>query len=218
MRVAVNVIVAPGTGGRSLESVLSDKERARLDALVSASARRRYVTAHALLRFVVADRSGVAPRRVAVRQRCETCGGLDHGRPEVEGLYVSLATAESLVVVATSEQVPLGVDVEPARAARFSGFDEVALSPAEVAALAALPADERAAARVRWWTRKEALLKATGTGLRTDPRLLPVQLPDPRVRDVDVHPGYVCSVAVLSGSVGVVTISEPAAGWAALAS
>ena len=51
----------------------------------------------------------------------------------------------------------------------FPGFDDVALTPAERQLLAALPPEEAMPWRAAAWARKEALLKARGTGLRVDP-------------------------------------------------
>jgi 4'-phosphopantetheinyl transferase len=51
----------------------------------------------------------------------------------------------------------------------FAGFDDVALTPAERQVLAGLPPDRAALWRTAAWARKEALLKARGTGLRVDP-------------------------------------------------
>ena len=56
----------------------------------------------------------------------------------------------------------VGVDVEAAGSASFDGFDDVALHPEERCV------DDHE--RTRLWTRKEALLKAHGTGLAVDPR------------------------------------------------
>jgi 4'-phosphopantetheinyl transferase len=60
----------------------------------------------------------------------------------------------------------VGVDVERIRA--DIGLEEIVrrfFSPLEAQALCALPAEERAQAFFRCWTRKEALLKAWGEGL-----------------------------------------------------
>jgi 4'-phosphopantetheinyl transferase len=87
------------------------------------------------------------------------------------------------------------------------------LSAAERAALAAIPSSGRARSFLVAWTRKEAVTKATGDGLRAafsevvvaadagPPRLVSWPYPrDPRevtLLDLDAAPGYVAALAVL---------------------
>jgi len=126
--------------------------------------------AHELLRREVAQWLGCAAPTVVLGHRCSRCGSDGHGRPVVLApagdLHVSLSRAPGLVAVALTEAGPVGVDVEPAEAARFDGFDDVVLHPDEVAATSG--------ERTQVWVRKEAVLKAVGTGLRLDPRRLRV--------------------------------------------
>jgi hypothetical protein len=100
---------------------------------------------------------------------CPRCGSDGHGRPTAIGsaATVSLAYAAGLVAVAWSWTGPVGIDVE-ADGPPVEGFGD-RLS----------------------WTRTEALLKATGQGLRRDPR----DLPDLPARTLDLPAGYVGTVA-----------------------
>jgi 4'-phosphopantetheinyl transferase len=93
----------------------------------------------------------------------------------------------------------------------------VAAAPAELDALAALPEEERDAAFLALWTRKEAVLKACGRGLTVpmtalavtlgdDPRVLRVQpgagLPDPSrtlLAEVEVPAGHRAALALVVG-------------------
>jgi 4'-phosphopantetheinyl transferase len=102
---------------------------------------------------------------------------------------------------------PLGGDGDP------EALAHLVLSSAEQAVLAAVPPAGRARAFLVAWTRKEAVTKATGDGLRAafsdvvvaadagPPRL--VSWPYERsvqsvsVLDLDVDPGYVAALAVI---------------------
>jgi 4'-phosphopantetheinyl transferase len=199
----------------TLAELLDSEERVR-------SARRknpaRYVTAHALLRTVVAARTGQRPAEIRFDRHCMTCGSTAHGKPVVSGhpgLHVSLSYAGSLALVAVSEAGEVGVDVEVVADADYDGFDAVTLAAEEVDAFAAVPAPDLAVARAQVWSRKEAVLKATGHGLVVDPREVVVTGPDDDAALVlwrgdhpvgsDVHlldvvlpvDGYAASVAVL---------------------
>ncbi|MBO1755081.1 4'-phosphopantetheinyl transferase superfamily protein [Allobranchiibius sp. CTAmp26] len=139
--------------------------------------------------------SGLDPDDVRVAHLCPRCGGSAHGRPFLVGPdrapYLGVSRTEGLVVVALA-QVPVGVDVEPADRHVSSSVSAMILHP-----------DERGDP-LRSWVRKEAVLKATGEGLTTQPSSLSVEGGAVRrggltvlVRDVDVD-GYVMALAVVA--------------------
>ena len=152
----------------------------------------------------------------ALRHACPYCGETTHGVPFVDGpngsLALSLSRAPGVVAAAASLTGTIGIDVERTGAADFAGFAGVALHPDET-----VPAD--AAGATRTWVRKEAVLKALGSGLRVDPRSIllsapvdsPVDSPavlrwaDARppsvveLRDLDGPPGYLAALAVIGG-------------------
>ncbi len=80
-------------------------------------------------------------------------------------------------MVAVTEGIDVGVDVEHEGATAFPDFDAVALSDAERAALYALPPERWPETRAGYWVRKEAFVKATGTGLSLDPRTICFESP-----------------------------------------
>ena len=88
----------------------------------------------------------------------------EFGKPSVDGVEFSLSHTGSVVLIGLGD-LPLGVDVEKIPEERT--VDQVGSSfhPRETAELFDLPADERSEAFARVWVRKEALLKAIGTGL-----------------------------------------------------
>jgi 4'-phosphopantetheinyl transferase len=96
----------------------------------------------AVRRRVVGD--WVTARFGPVGRLCPRCGSADHGRPRLADRHVSLAYADGLALVAVAD-LAVGVDLERDGPAP-EGFS-----------------DRRA------WTRYEALVKATGEGIRRDP-------------------------------------------------
>ncbi|MFE2290354.1 4'-phosphopantetheinyl transferase family protein [Streptomyces sp. NPDC059452] len=160
-----------------LRTLLDDRERARAERLRHPAARSLYVGAHALARTVVAAHLGIPVRELELVAVCKQCGGA-HGKPQPPApLRLSLSHSGARVVVALAHSTDIGVDVEEI-APHTPEATERALAPPERASLAALPAPERSAGFIRYWTRKEALLKATGDGLTVPPALLHVTAPD----------------------------------------
>ena len=139
--------------------------------------------ARALLRDRVAQRLACAPRAVSLTSFCPMCGSTAHGRPHVRTpasglrLWVSLGRTPGLVLIATSDVGPVGIDVERVVDTAFDGFADVALHPLE----RATDPGERAVL----WARKEAVLKAVGTGLTVDPRTVRVSPAGELARLVD---------------------------------
>ncbi|TRW43680.1 4'-phosphopantetheinyl transferase family protein [Georgenia yuyongxinii] len=206
----------------ALTRLLEPAERRRAARLVGA-ARASFVTARALLRLVLAPAVGVAPHELRLDTTCPRCGG-DHGKPRLLGpaaVEFSLAHTAGQVVVAVSTGPPVGVDVEAL--VRLTDQDGAGLlstaelgelaEVAEVGEVGELPATARRAALAVWWTRKEAVLKATGEGLAVPPETIqvtgptlpaalltwPGPAPPPVVTLADLHPSpaFVASVAVL---------------------
>jgi 4'-phosphopantetheinyl transferase len=159
---------APVHGDGAALALLDDAERARRDALRSWHDRARFVTGRALARRALAFELGTDPAAIALVTRCPTCGG-PHGKPvlaEHAGIDFSISHAGDRVLVATCRGAAIGVDVEHIRAVEDLDAPEAGvLGSAERAVLLELPEQQRDAAFMRYWTRKEAVLKATGDGL-----------------------------------------------------
>ncbi len=179
------------------ESVLSPAELARARRGTPAVHRRR-VLLRAALRTALAAELGTGPGEVPL-----TAGAL--GRPQLPpdtGLDAGCSAAGALGLVAVGRGCRLGVDVEPVAPWTPAVLDEGWLAPAEQQELAALPARVRPLAATRAWTRKEAVLKGRGAGLRgglaatvTGVGSAPVTVAGWSVRDVPVPDGWVASLA-----------------------
>ncbi|AZI58317.1 4'-phosphopantetheinyl transferase superfamily protein [Nakamurella antarctica] len=178
-------------------SLLDTCELDRLRQLRHRVDRQRYLVRHALARLILGEALNVPASELVFDRSCSRCDA-QHGKPVVLGnpLHFSMSSAGDLVVLATCSR-PVGVDVEIITRVEFPGFDGVALTTDESALVAALPAGRGAAARARYWTRKEALLKASGQGLAMDPREVVAE--SRSVADVDLAAGYACAVAIDAG-------------------
>jgi len=143
----------------------AERERAR--RYRATSDRHRHLAGRALARLLLARRLGCPPSAVAFTEG-------PHGKPHLEApatggssLHFNIAHTGTTVVVAVSQDEPVGVDVEAL--GRNVDTDALAgrvLTAAEQAQWRGLPAAERRAALLHLWTCKEAFVKATGQGLR----------------------------------------------------
>lgn len=185
--------------------LLDQAERARLEKLWRPEDRARFVTAAALLRLVVSAELNTRPEDVTIERSCARCGQ-PHGKPRIPGsdLHVSVSHSANLAVVALAEAGPVGIDVEAKTRRDVGRLAGNVLSPREVLRD---PDDFYV-----YWCRKEAVVKATGDGLRVpfvdvivsdarDPaRLVSYQGEsiDCAVADLAIRPDYASAIAVLA--------------------
>lgn len=149
-------------------ALLSADELARAQRFRQVRDRIRYAVAHAALRLLLGARLSVESSRLVFRREpCPLCGD-PHGRPALAGHarapHFSLSHGGDLAAIAVAP-VPVGIDVEAHPTAEGMAETSALLHPAEQAELAAAAPEYRRAAFARLWVRKEAYLKALGTGL-----------------------------------------------------
>jgi 4'-phosphopantetheinyl transferase len=124
-----------------------------------------YVLAHACWRVVLGAVLGVDARDVPLVNAAS-------GQPMLPGTSyaTSLSHSGTHVAIAIAMDQTVGVDIErsPPRNG-LQGLVDVLCSPSEATAINALPLVARGPALLAMWTRKEALLKAFGVGLRETP-------------------------------------------------
>ncbi|MFC6597335.1 4'-phosphopantetheinyl transferase family protein [Kitasatospora paranensis] len=202
-------------GGAGL---LGPEERAHLDRLRGAAARRRFLGGRVLARYALSARSGRPLDTWRVRAGAD---GRPEPEPAVAGLRFNLSHTDGMIACLVAAGGTCGVDVERAEA----GPDAVRhlprhFAPPERAALALLPEGELPARVSAYWVLKEAYLKAVGTGLRrrlagfsfSPPAAPPIRLTDPlrpEAENADWHfellspaPGFVLAAAVQGGRGG----------------
>jgi 4'-phosphopantetheinyl transferase len=201
-----------------LDALLDATERARWTAYRRNEDRERFLVGCALAKSAIAGYTGQRPADVKLDRACARCGK-PHGKPAVPGSSLQLSVSHSggKIAVAVADLTPVGVDVEQADGRAPGGEDPAALaryvmSDAELSGLTPGAADGTHRFLVTW-TRKEAVTKATGDGLRVafrdvvlsppdaSPRVVAWPYPEPpelvSLFDLDASPGYVAALAVL---------------------
>ncbi|MFE7286210.1 4'-phosphopantetheinyl transferase family protein [Streptomyces noursei] len=211
-----HVWFAEASADLGLLSLLDATERDRYRQFLREQPRALYLTAHALARKVIAAQYGVRPAALRFAAVCKHCTGA-HGKPRLVDppfpLELSLSHSDERVAVALTLGADVGVDLERVGHHR-EDLPRTVLSAAERRTLQSVPEGARDAAFIRYWCRKEAVLKATGDGLLVNPAALTVSPPDApaqllawddrtgparpvHLTDLDPGPGYRAAVAVL---------------------
>ena len=118
----------------------------------------------------------------------------EHGKPALASgeLEFSVSHSGDLVAIAVAEGRAVGIDVERVRDVEEERVADRLFAPAEAEALRSLPAAERTSEFFRLWTRKEAYVKALGTGIATG---LSEVGEGWTVVDLPVPPGYAGALA-----------------------
>ena len=155
--------------------LLDAAERARANRFRVERPRRVFVVARAALRSTLGAELGLDPRSLRfVTGR--------HGKPRLDlstDLEFNLAHSGSTVVIALAHGAAVGVDVEElGRDLRASRLAHRFFTKAETAAVMAASVTLRLRVFYHLWTAKEAVLKATGSGLTVPVRTVEVE-PNP---------------------------------------
>ncbi len=182
-----------GDAHAGLAALLDPIERQRRARYRAEADQLRFLLGAATLRVVLGACLGEPPAAVRVSRACADCGE-PHGktRSAVPGLECSVSHSGDRVAVAVSRAGAVGVDVEEiGRAGDVDALIERVLHPREAAWARALAPSERAAAFIAYWTRKEAVVKATGDGLRVGLDQIEVTPPDaaPALTQAAFDPG-----------------------------
>lgn len=153
----------------------SDNDRAAASARRTEELRRRTLAGRAALRLLAAWGRGVPLEQACgleISRLCPDCG-LQHGRPTSTELSLSSSTSAGRVLVAIADPADaIGVDIETVPSHLWPEFDSYALHPDERLRMPARDQLEDIAPRIAIWTAKEAALKVSGRGLRTEPSQL----------------------------------------------
>ena len=150
------------------EAVLSREEILRARHFVNATDRDRFIAAHGALRMVLGLYLSADPQSLEFRT-----GPM--GKPSLvqtfTDLRFNLSHSGELALIAISRGREVGVDVERVQGdIEFDPIVEHYFEPTEAWDIRTAPAQERAGRFFDLWTRKEACVKAEGSGLGTKMR------------------------------------------------
>lgn len=140
-----------------------------------------------------------------------------HGKPELatprhSPLRFNVSHSGQLVLVALAHGREVGVDVERFTSVDLRQIASAVFSPAENEALDAFPRTEQTAAFFRCWARKEAIIKAEGTGFLRPTTSFTVSLDagDARVLAGDLRPWWLTDLPVLEGHAAALAVEGEA--------
>lgn len=153
----------------ALWPTLDPNERAQASAFRSQRLRHRFVASRGIRRLLLGWWIGRPAHELRFHEG-------PHGKPRLAPPgsarpQFSVAHSGDLAVFALTDPArPVGVDVEAVRPQPADpAVERTLLHPLERHELAGLPPSRRTEAFFKIWTRKEAYLKATGTGLAVPP-------------------------------------------------
>lgn len=205
-----------------LTEMLTADEIQRANAFRFDIHRQRFIVGRGLMRRVLAGYLGCAPDEIAFRYS-------EHGKPLLANrpsqlpIEFSLAHSADQALLAVTCAGRVGVDLEQIRPLEdLAGVARSAFSPRECSDLFSFAPAAQHAAFFRVWSRKEAVLKALGTGFSLPSRSFDVSVlgdADPRLEstppgilrredwsllDVPAPDGFAAAVAVEHPSARVV--------------
>jgi 4'-phosphopantetheinyl transferase len=174
--------------------ILSEDEHKRADRFVTPANKHRYRTARSYLRQILGLYLDKEPSSLIFEVNAA-------GKPSVasgslDQIKFNLAHSDQHGLVAITCGADVGIDIEVERRLDdLPGVAQQVMSSSELRSFQSIPCHLASKAFFGLWTRKEALLKATGEGFSIDPRSFDVGLENSQVV-VEVN-GRIWSVAPL---------------------
>ncbi len=143
-----------------LAQLLSEDEQARANRFKFAHHRDRFMAARGILRTLLSRYLDQPPEQLQFSYS-------DRGKPCLNNpLQFNVSHSENLALYALTCDRMIGIDVEHLRPVEnLEGLTQRFFSAREHDAIAQLPPEHRERSFFRYWTCKEAYLKATGEGL-----------------------------------------------------
>ncbi|MGQ9837080.1 MAG: 4'-phosphopantetheinyl transferase family protein [Cyanobacteriota bacterium] len=183
--------------------ILSPEEQNKAEHLQLEADRRRFLASRLLLRRLLSHYSGLPPQSIWIEHSPR---GKPYWRDPPQPIQFNLSHSHERILIALVLKHRIGVDLEWIRPVlRWQRIAQRYFCADEQARLAHCADEERDSLFFQIWTQKEALLKATGTGLAGSQTL--ARKSDPVfttqgeghawvIRPLQVGAGYAAAVAV----------------------
>ncbi|MDZ8053971.1 MAG: 4'-phosphopantetheinyl transferase HetI [Aulosira sp. ZfuVER01] len=149
----------------NLAATLSEDESARAQRFYFQEHRQRFIAGRGSLRAILGRYLGIAPQEVQFDYETRGKPFLAHEFAD-SGLAFNLSHSQDLALCAVSKNRQIGIDLEYIRP--MSDLESLAqrfFLPREYDLVRSLPPEQRPGVFFRYWTCKEAYLKATGEGI-----------------------------------------------------
>lgn len=142
--------------------VLDETEQTHAGKIKNTLLHKRYVEVHGRLRNLLAKTLNQSPEKISIKKA-------EHGKPylaDYPELAFNLSHTADRLMIAVGRDCQLGVDIEICKPRiNVSGLVNKCFAEEEVAYWTQLPETKKNQAFYRFWTRKEAFVKATGHGI-----------------------------------------------------
>lgn len=157
----VHVWAVPLAVGETSTETLAEAELERASNFALEKSRQSFVTTRVALRSLLGRYLGLAPREVPIAFG-------PNGKPQLAAgeLHFNLAHSGDLALIAFTRQGPVGVDLEQLRPMKNAiELAQRNFHPNELAVMRAAGDTDRSRTFLRFWTRKEAVVKALAVGI-----------------------------------------------------
>jgi 4'-phosphopantetheinyl transferase len=142
--------------------ILDQTEQQHANSIKNEQQYKRYVAVHARLRILLGDAVNAAPEQLRIHKA-------EFGKPylvDYPELAFNLSHTANKMVVVTAYHCVLGVDIELCKPrTNLAALVDKCFAEEELNYWQQLPESHQTLAFYRFWTRKEAFVKATGRGI-----------------------------------------------------
>lgn len=184
---------APGDPDQT--ALLSDAEQAKANRFHFPHDARRYRASHTALRQLLARATGQSAQGLMFLEG-------PFGKPRLSGAnqpHFNMSHSAGWALIGICADAPIGVDIEVPR--EMNDLESLAqrnFNPTEFEAMCRVLPEQQLQAFLRCWTRKEACLKALGSGLSIEPAVFEAGIEAaPRSTAIAVD-GRACRMTVVS--------------------